>query len=197
MWTSVPVTDAAGNHQPLRVPHGTPLELTFESPGFRVALEALTVTEPRLEQARVRMGQTIRVVNASPWVRELRLRSDTVELPFSTKDSPRDSSFHPPPPSPRCLWLADGQRQAGPPRSSVRHSSVQGPPGPGVPPSVSPCAAPKTLPRSPPGPNAPSMPFPFSALFDLSFSPRSPSNARPAQSLRASGRSRSPHAFGE
>jgi hypothetical protein len=32
------------------------------------------------------------------------------------------------PPSPRCPWLVDGQRQAGPPRSSVRHSSVQGAP---------------------------------------------------------------------
>ncbi len=83
--TSVPVTDAAGNHQQLLVPHGTPLELTFESPGFRVALEPLTVTAPRLEQARVRMGQTIRVVTASPWVRELRLRSDAVALPFSAE----------------------------------------------------------------------------------------------------------------
>jgi hypothetical protein len=29
---------------------------------------------------------------------------------------------------PRCPWLVDGQRQAGPPRSSVWHSSVQGTP---------------------------------------------------------------------
>jgi hypothetical protein len=49
----------------------------------------------------------------------------------SAINSPRDSSSHPPPPSPRCLWLVDGHRQAGPPRSSVRHSSVQGAPGGG------------------------------------------------------------------
>jgi hypothetical protein len=46
----------------------------------------------------------------------------------SAINSPRDSSFHPPPPSPRCLWLVDGHRHAGPPRSSVRHLSVQGAP---------------------------------------------------------------------
>ena len=46
----------------------------------------------------------------------------------SAINSPRESSSRPPPPSPRCPWLVDGQRQAGPPRSSVRHSSVQGAP---------------------------------------------------------------------
>ncbi len=55
-----------------------------------------------------------------------------------------------------------GERQAGPPCSSVRHSSVQGAPGPGVPPSVSPglpVRSPENPSRRPAGPHAPSSPF--------------------------------------
>jgi hypothetical protein len=48
----------------------------------------------------------------------------------------------------------------------------RGPPGPGVPPSVSPCAATKTLPRSPPGPNAPLDALPVFSFVRLVLTPR-------------------------